>query len=153
METKNESQAEVKGTQIIITRTVNAPRELVFEAWTSAEHLDKWFGPNGFKTVTESFEFQVGGSWVFTMVHPEFGSFPSHIRWDEITPPERLRYAHVGVFETVVTFEEVNRRTTVTLKNIFPTEEAVKEVVEKYQAVEGGKQTLGKMAAYVEEKL
>lgn len=153
METKNKTLAEVNGTQIVITRVVNAPRELVFEAWTSAAHLDRWFGPAGFKTETESFEFKVGGSWRFTMTHPEYGTFPEHIRWDEITAPERLRYAHVDSFDSIVTFYESDGQTTVRMCNIFPSEEVVKEVIEKYHAIEGGKQTLGKMSDYVEEHL
>ena len=54
MAAKNETALEVRGHEAILTRIINAPRELVFEAWTKAEHLSQWFGPHGFTTTAES---------------------------------------------------------------------------------------------------
>ncbi len=150
MTQKNETLAETTEHDIIITRVVNAPRELVFEAWTDPRHLDKWWGPNGFTNETHEFEFKVGGKWKFTM-RSEWGDFPHTIIYEEITPPSRLRYIHEGIFWSEVTFTENYGKTTVRMRNVFPTKEALQEVVEKYGAVEGGKQTIERLDAYVQE--
>jgi uncharacterized protein YndB with AHSA1/START domain len=48
--------------EIVISRVITAPRELVFEAFTEVRHLSQWWGPEGFTTTTRAFEFRVGGS-------------------------------------------------------------------------------------------
>src|SRR5438128_4540492 len=57
--------------EIVITRVVDAPRELVFEAFTEVRHLSRWWGPEGFTTTTRAFEFRVGGEWDFVMHGPD----------------------------------------------------------------------------------
>lgn len=49
--------------EILHTRTFDAPRELVFDAWTSPEKIGHWWGPNGFTTTTHKMEFRQGGVW------------------------------------------------------------------------------------------
>ncbi|MFT3879556.1 MAG: SRPBCC domain-containing protein [Gemmatales bacterium] len=49
--------------ELIVTRTMKAPRELVFEAFTDPQHLLNWWGPNGFTTVTYSMDMKPGGVW------------------------------------------------------------------------------------------
>ena len=57
--------------EIVISRVIDAPRELVFEAFTEVRHLSRWWGPEGFTTTTRSFEFREGGEWDF--VHARAG--------------------------------------------------------------------------------
>ncbi len=49
--------------EIVISRVISAPRELVFEAFTQVRHLSRWWGPEGFTTTTRSFEFRAGDPW------------------------------------------------------------------------------------------
>lgn len=49
--------------EIVVARVIDAPRERVFEAFTEVRHLSAWWGPNGFTTTTQAFEFRVGGEW------------------------------------------------------------------------------------------
>jgi len=56
--------------EIVMSRVITAPRELVFEAFTQVRHLSRWWGPEGFSTTTRSFEFRVGGAWDFVMHGP-----------------------------------------------------------------------------------
>ena len=49
--------------EIVISRVVDAPQELVFEAFTDVRHLSRWWGPEGFSTTTRSFAFREGGTW------------------------------------------------------------------------------------------
>jgi uncharacterized protein YndB with AHSA1/START domain len=57
--------------EIVVSRVIGAPRELVFEAFTEVRHLSRWWGPEGFTTSTRAFEFRVGGEWVFVMHGPD----------------------------------------------------------------------------------
>ena len=63
--------------EVTITRTVKAPRALVFEAWSDPTHLEHWYGPDGFVTKTISMDFRVGGRWKFTMTGPDGTVFPN----------------------------------------------------------------------------
>ena len=56
---------------IIGTRVFDAPRELVFSAFTDPKHLAEWWGPNGFTTTTHAFDLRPGGKWRFVMHGPD----------------------------------------------------------------------------------
>jgi uncharacterized protein YndB with AHSA1/START domain len=141
--------------EIIITRVIAAPRPLVFQAFTEARHLARWFGPNGFTLTTRAFAFQPGGEWDFTMHGPDGTDYPNWIRWLEIAPPERIVWLHGGkaddpnAFESTITLREQGAATEITLRSLFKTKAQRDEVVAKYGAIEGGRQTLGRLAAYV----
>jgi uncharacterized protein YndB with AHSA1/START domain len=146
--------------EIVISRMIDAPRELVFEAFTEARHLSRWWGPEGFTTTTREFEFRVGGAWDFVMHGPEGTDYPEWITWTEIAPPERIALLHgelrgdPNAFESVLTFRPDGADGSVTrveMRTVFPSEELRAEAVEKYHAIEGGRQTLSKLAAHVTE--
>src|SRR5262249_58089187 len=80
--------------EIVISRVIGAPRELVFEAYTRVRHLSRWWGPDGFTTTTRSFEFRVGGGWNFVMHGPDGTDYQEWITWREIVPPERVALLH-----------------------------------------------------------
>ena len=141
--------------EIVISRVIGAPRELVFEAFTRVRHLSRWWGPEGFTTTTRSFEFRVGGEWDFVMHGPDGTDYQEWITWREIVPPERIALLHgesrddPNAFESVLTFEPAGEQTRIVMRAVFPTKELREEAVEKYHAIEGGEQTLRNLAAYV----
>ena len=143
--------------EIVISRVIDAPRELVFEAFTEVRHLSRWWGPDGFTTTTRSFEFRVGGEWDFVMHGPDGTDYQEWITWREIVPPERIALLHgesrddPNAFESVLTFEPAGEQTRIVMRTVFPTKELRDEAVEKYHAIEGGEQTLRSLAAYVTE--
>ena len=145
------------GREIVISRVIEAPRELVFEAFTEVRHLSRWWGPEGFTTTTRSFEFRVGGVWEFVMHGPDGTDYPEWISWTEIAPPERIALLHgeflgdPNSFESVLTFEPDGATTLIELRTVFPTKEQRDEAIEKHHAIEGGRQTLSNLAAYVTE--
>ena len=145
--------------EIVISRVIDAPRELVFEAFTEVQHLSQWWGPDGFTTMTRSFEFRVGGEWSFVMHGPDRTDYPEWIVWTELTPPERITFLHgerrddPDAFESVLTFETNGATTRIEMRTVFPTKRARDEAVEKYGAIEGGRQTLSNLASYVTETL
>ena len=145
--------------EIVISRVIDAPRELVFAAFTEVRHLSQWWGPEGFTTTTRAFEFRVGGEWDFVMHGPDGTDYQEWISWTEIAPPERIALLHgesrgdPNAFESVITFAPDGAATRIELHTVFPTKELRDEAVEKYGAIEGGRQTLNNLAAYVAEIL
>jgi uncharacterized protein YndB with AHSA1/START domain len=142
--------------EIVISRVINARRQLVFEAFTAVRHLSQWWGPEGFTTTTRAFEFRVGGEWAFVMHGPDGTDYNEWICWTEITPPERIALLHgeyprdPNAFESVLTFAPDGAATRLEMRTVFPTRELRDEAIEKYHALEGGQQTLSNLAAYVD---
>jgi uncharacterized protein YndB with AHSA1/START domain len=143
--------------EIVISRVIDAPRELVFEAFTEIRHLSRWWGPEGFTTTTRSFEFRVGGEWNFVLHGPDGTDYPEWIAWTEIVPPERIALLHgefrgdPNAFESVMTFAPDGAATRIDMYTLFPTKELRDEAVEKYHAIEAGRQTMNNLAAYIAE--
>jgi uncharacterized protein YndB with AHSA1/START domain len=141
--------------EIVISRVIDAPPELVFEAFTEVRHLSRWWGPEGFSTTTQSFEFRVGGVWEFVMHGPDGTDYTEWISWTEISPAERIALRHGAsrddpdAFESVLTFQPDGAATRIEMRTVFPTRQLRDEAVEKYHAIEGGRQTLDNLAAYV----
>ncbi len=151
------ARAAAADREIVITRVIDAPPELVFEAFTEVRHLSRWWGPEGFSTTTRSFEFRVGGVWDFVMHGPDATDYQEWISWTEIAPPERIALLHgefrgdPNAFESVLTFAPDAAATRIELRTVFPTRELRDQAVEKYHAIEGGQQTLNNLAGYVTE--
>jgi len=128
--------------EIVISRVIGAPRKLVFEAFT---------------TTTRAFEFRVGGAWEFVMHGPDGTDYQEWISWTEISPPERIALLHgefrddPDAFESVLTFAPDGGATRIEMRTVFPTKERRDEAVENYHAIEGGRQTLSNLAAYLTE--
>lgn len=143
--------------ETVISRVIEAPRELVFEAFTEVRHLSRWWGPEGFTTTTRAFEFRVGGVWDFVMHGPDGTDYQEWIAWTEIVHPERIAMLHgeyrgdPNAFESVLTFSPDGAATRIEMRTVFPSKELRDEAVEKYGAIEGGRQTLGNLASYVAE--
>lgn len=143
--------------EIVISRVMNAPRERVFDMWLKQEHLAHWFGPEGFSITTHEIDVRTGGVWHFTMHGTDGTDYGNHIEYTEVTRPERIAYRQSGEgstaairFESVATFIDLGGKTELVLKSTFPSAAERNVVVEKYGAIDGGKQTLGRLAQYVE---
>ena len=150
------NHADEDARSIVTTRLIDAPCALVFEAWTSAEHLGKWWGPNGFTTTTSAFEFREGGEWRFVMHGPDGRDYENRITYDEIKPPHLIRYHHGGggetahiQFRSVVSFEQEGAATRLTLRAVFATAEERDRVAREVGAEEGGRQTVARLAEHV----
>jgi len=142
---------------IVAMREFDAPRALVWEAWTDPKHLAQWWGPNGFSTTTSAFDMRPGGVWRFVMHGPDGRDYENRITFDEIVQPERIRYHHGGggdvepvQFRTTVTFEDLgSNRTRLTLHAVFPSAAERDRVIKEYGADKGAMQTLSRLADYV----
>src|SRR3977135_1482260 len=154
-----QAQSATADREIVISRVISAPRELVFEAFTEVRHLSRWWGPEGYSTTTRAFEFRVGGEWDFVMHGPDGADYKEWRSCAEIPPPERSAWlpgesrGAPNAFESVLTFAPDGAATRIEMRTVFPTKELRDEAVEKYHAIEGGQQTLSNLAAYVTEIL
>jgi uncharacterized protein YndB with AHSA1/START domain len=90
MGTKNNSATESSEREIVITRVFNAPRDLVFKAWTEPERVMRWWGPNGFTTPFCTIDLRPGGVFHHCMRSPEGRDFWSKGVYREIVAPERI---------------------------------------------------------------
>jgi len=149
------SDANTAEREIVIERTVNAPRELVWRAWTEADQIAAWWGPNGFTTTIHEMDVAVGGVWRFMMHGPDGTDYPNKVVYREIVKPERLVYDHTDdrdppsqQFQTTVTFAAHGRKTKVTLRALFASAEARAASV-KFGGSEGGAQTLARLDQHV----
>ena len=140
--------------EIVITRTFDAPRELVFDAWTDAAHIAEWWGPNGFTTTNYEMDVRAGGVWRFVMHGPDGVDYPNRVDYIEVVRPERLVYRHgdgdadTGFLATV-TFEDRDGKTELTMRTEFASAEERARVIAEHGAIEGGKQTLARLAEYL----
>lgn len=153
MEKSNSFRQE--GNQLIHTRLLNAPRELVWEVWTNPEHLKEWWGPNGFTITNNSMLVSKGGSWKFIM-HGFGKDYDNIVQYTEVIKPSSLTYKHGNENDTIsftvhVTFEESDDKTILTMRSIFASEEIIEKLNREVNAIEGGKQTLNRLEKYVEE--
>ena len=152
-----QAQSATTDREIVISRVIDAPRELVFEAFTEVRHLSRWWGPDGFTTTTRAFEFRVGGVWDFVMHGPDGTDYQEWICWTEIAVPARIALRHgesrgdPNAFESFLTFAPDGARTRLEMRTVVPTRELRDEAIEKYHAIEGGQQTLSHLATYVTE--
>jgi len=150
-----ESETSISERELVVSALIEGPRRLVYEAYTEVRHLAEWWGPDGFSTTTTAFEYRVGGVWEFVMHGPDGVDYPNFIEYLEIVPGELIRLLHgerrgdPDAFEQTVTFVERDGGTEVTMRALFRTKARRDEVVERYGAIEGGKQTLGRLRGYV----
>jgi uncharacterized protein YndB with AHSA1/START domain len=147
------SAQEAADREIVVTRTIEGPRDLVFEAFSDLEHLGRWWGPGGDAITTREFEFRPGGVWDATIKMPH-GEVRNYVVWQEIVPPERIVWLYRSnkndpwAVLTTLTLVERGETTEATLRLRFDSKEA-RDQGAKYHAVEGAKLTLDRLAAAV----
>ena len=80
--------------EIVLSRVINAPRELVFSAWVDPPHLPQWFGPAGFRVETKSMDIRVNGEWRFDMVAPDGKRYTNRMQFRCIERPHLIEFDH-----------------------------------------------------------
>ena len=149
--------AENVDKEIYIEREFDAPRELLWEAMTNPKHVVNWWGPVGFTTTIEEMDFRVGGTWKHVMRGPDGTEYPNQSVFKEIVKPEKIVYQHAGhkkggpdiSFVSTWSFDELGKnKSRVSIRMIFPETAKRDFVVKEFGAIEGGKQTLARLAEY-----
>jgi uncharacterized protein YndB with AHSA1/START domain len=112
--------------QVVITRTFDAPRKLVWQAWTDPQHVKAWWGPHGFDAVNPTVDLRVGGAMNFDMRAPDGTILPGVGVIRELDPPRKLVVSNSALPDesgeptieilTTVTLAEDKERTKLTLR-------------------------------------
>lgn len=133
--------------EIAATRVFDAPPDLVFQMWTDPKHVAQWWGPNGFTTTIHEMDVRPGGVWRFVMHGPDGVDYNNKSVYVEVVKPERLVYDHVSgpKFRATVIFEDRGGKTSVTVRMLFESVAERERTIEKFGAVEGLNQTLGRL--------
>lgn len=130
----------------VLTREFNAPRDLVFAAFSKCEHLVHWWGPAGWSLPHCEMDFRVGGTWFYGMhgTGPDGNEMKSYGKasYEAIEAPEKIVYNDIFVdpegkripntpeMRITVTFEEANGRTRVSSRTLFASKEELAKVKE-----------------------
>jgi uncharacterized protein YndB with AHSA1/START domain len=93
MSKQSEPSGASEAPELIITRIFDAPRELVFKAWSEPERLLHWWGPKGLNMGVSRFEFQPGGTFLYSMETPDGHKMWGKFVYREIEAPARIVFA------------------------------------------------------------
>jgi uncharacterized protein YndB with AHSA1/START domain len=148
MSAKKEGSAEaLSDREIVTTRVFDAPRELVFKAWTHPDHLAKWWGPKGFTNTFQEFDMRPGGVWRFIMHGPDGVDYKNKSVFVEVVKPERIVLQHVSGprFQVTATFTQQAGKTRLTFHMLFETAAECAKV--KVYAVEANEQNFDRLEA------
>jgi uncharacterized protein YndB with AHSA1/START domain len=123
MAAKNSPDPQTTEHELVMTRVFDAPRNLVFKAWTEPDRIKQWWGPRGFTTLSCEMDQRPGGAWRVRSRSPEGKEYTSQGVFRELVEPERLVFTYAWVdakgkpgHETLVTvtFAEQSGKTVLT---------------------------------------
>ena len=136
------------GRELVMARIYHAPRELVWDAWTNPDAIVKWWGPTGFTDTIQEMDVRPGGTWRHIMRGPDGREFPNLSTYLEVTRPVRLTFQNATWphHRSTATFDDLDGRTLVTLRMVFESAALRDEVIRMHNALEGARETLGRLA-------
>ncbi|MET3195399.1 uncharacterized protein YndB with AHSA1/START domain [Bacillus sp. OAE603] len=156
----NKNQFKVEKNELVITRVLDAPRELVFKVWSEKDHLRNWWGPTGLELKVESLDFRPGGKFHYSMSSPEGFEMWGLFVYGEIVKPEKIVFVNsfsdkdgnitnspfpqMGPWplevHNTLTLEENDGKTTLTLRGypINATEEEIKSYEAGHESMKQG---------------
>jgi uncharacterized protein YndB with AHSA1/START domain len=136
--------------EIVSTRMFAAPRELVFEAFSSPDHLVHWWGPKGFTNTFNEFDLRPGGAWRFVMHGPDGVDYQIAKDFVEVVKPERIVLQHLGPvhrFRMTMTFAEHSGKTKLTWRMRF--ESAAETAKVRSFITEANEQNFDRLQTYL----
>ena len=141
MDARRETEVERKsGRELVVTRTVNGPARIVFEAWTRPELFTRWWIPKstGVSILSCEMDVRVGGGYRLMLRHGASEPMAFFGKYVEVVPHSRLSWTNEESPDgalTTVTFEEKGGKTRVVLHELYPSKEALDRAIE---GMEGG---------------
>lgn len=127
----NQSQSAENRT-LTLSRTINAPLQLVWDTWTQPGHIAKWWGPKGMETTIVKHDFRIGGEWEYTMIMPNGSAFIGEGKYIDIIELKKIcssanfKPMTEGV-EIQAYFDKQGEQTHFTFKVVHPTEAYCKQ--------------------------
>jgi uncharacterized protein YndB with AHSA1/START domain len=141
--------------EVAMTRVFDAPRQMVFDAFTKPELLKRWFGPRGWSLVVCEVDFRVGGGFRFVMRGPDGKDMGMRGVYREIAVPERSVHVesfddYPGESQVTAVFEERGGRTTMTATVLYPSKD-VRDIVISMGMEHGAAESYDKLAELLAE--
>ena len=152
MTTQHLAMSDTAGRETVLSRTFDAPRALVWRAWTEPENLIMWWGPRGFTNTFHEIDVRPGGVWRFIMHGPDGTDYPNESVFVEVVDRERVVFDHlepVHRFRMTITLADDGGKTRVTWRMAFDSAEEYARV--KPFVVEANEQNFDRLAAHLAE--
>jgi uncharacterized protein YndB with AHSA1/START domain len=140
--------------RVVATRILDAPREVVWRAWTEAERVARWWAPPGFELVNQEMDVRPGGTWRHTLRAPDGTGIPATVTYVVLQEPEVLAYLYGNVGEpghafTTVELVDEGGKTAITVTLHFASAEERDRMVEENRAHQGLEGSLERLASVV----
>ncbi len=141
--------------EVVLTRVFDAPRELVYDAFTKPELLKCWFGPRGWSLVVCEVDLRVGGAWRFVLRGPDGAEMGMYGVYRELARPERSVHTerfddYPGESVVMAVFAEHDGKTTLTATVLYESQE-IRDMVVSSGMEHGAAETYDKLAEYLAE--
>jgi uncharacterized protein YndB with AHSA1/START domain len=151
MQASPEPVSDTADREIVQTRLLDAPRELVWRMFTDPEHIVQWWGPNGFTNTIHEMDVRPGGVWRFIMHGPDGTDYQNKNIYTRIEKPRLIAFEHASVphFFCTITLDEEGTKTRLNFRMVFPTAEERDRTVREFGAAEGLNQTLGRLGEHL----
>lgn len=163
--TKHELKVETSDRELVLTRLFDAPRDLVFKAFSSCEHVRNWWGPRTWPVAECTMDFRVGGVWHYCMRGPNEGDESwGRADYEEIVEPERIVYTdafcdaegrineRMPRAQVAYSLTGVDGVTTLTARTVYPSAKELQTVLEMGM-IEGITETLDRLEEHLERVL
>ena len=116
----------MKNREILSSRIINSPVEMVYQAFENPNHLKNWWGPEGFTNTIHEFDLRVGGNWILTMHGPEKGNYENSSVFKTVLLNKLISWELKSqpLFDMEIAFEKLEEnKTQISFKMIFATAE------------------------------
>lgn len=144
---------DLKDRSMSITRTFEAPIELVWKVLTIPEYISVWWGPEGFTNTIRTMDVKEGGIFDFTMHAPDGTDFVNYYHYKEVRPFEKLIMEHREhpKFNIVVELFPEGEQTKVTWTNVFDSAPTMQETIRAFKADVGLIENIERLANFVKK--
>jgi uncharacterized protein YndB with AHSA1/START domain len=141
--------------QLCFSRLLDAPVKIVWDIWTKPEHINLWWGPDGFTTTVLKMDVKPGGEWNLEMQGPDGKIYKIKSVFREIEKLEKIVYEQFTQFKCVATIEFETRKdkTFIVWTMLFESKEKLIEAAKMYGVDTGLKQTAEKLIKYLKKQI
>ena len=162
METTQTEVSPKADRELVVSRLIDAPAALAFNAWIEPKQLEQWWGPDGFQTTVHEMEVRPEGITRLVMHGPDGVDYPNKLVYTEIMAAKVLSYMQsdgsdsdndAASFGVMVRFEEEGHQTRVTVHSLFKTAAERDRVEQEVEAISGATQTLARLEKFLKEFL
>ncbi|GAC1422992.1 MAG: SRPBCC family protein [Flavisolibacter sp.] len=141
-----------KDRELLLSRELNAPIELVWKAWTEPEHISQWWGPNGFTNTITRMDVHPGGQWNLVMHSPDGTDYGNKSVFIEIVKYKKIVYNHISgpKFLATIEFDARGDKTAIKWHMLFESKEELSKVIKTFKADQGLKENIEKLNNYIQ---